>query len=104
MAIVQRKVSDITGAEGAEGEFATLLIVRQHPKVDQAKHLDALPTELADLKAVNDLVVVEIRDADSSTREVYVRYTDFSKLVPDAVMTNAPGTKGRIPGTRVNGN
>jgi hypothetical protein len=103
MAIVQRKVSDITGAEAAEGDFVTL-IVRQHPKVDQAKRLDALPAELADLKPVGDLVVIEVREPDTSTREVYVRYADFVKLIPDAVVNGAPGTKGRIPGTRVNGN
>lgn len=102
MAIVQRKISDITGAEAPEGEFATL-IVRQHPKVDQAKRLDALPDEVANLKPVGDLVVVEVREPDSSTREVYVRYADFAKLISDEVVTSAPGTKGRIPGTRLNG-
>jgi hypothetical protein len=102
MAIVQRKISDLTGAEAPEGEFVTL-IIRQHPKIDQAKRLDALPTELDSLKPLGDLVVVEVRNPDTSTREVYVRYTDFAKLVPDDVVTGAPGTKGRIPGTRVNG-
>jgi hypothetical protein len=102
VAIVQRKISDITGAEAPEGEFV-MLIVRQHPKIDQAKRLDALPAELDSLKPVGDLVVVEVRDLDSSTREVYVRYADFAKLIPDEVVTTAPGTKGRVPGTRLNG-
>jgi hypothetical protein len=86
---VQRKISDITGAEAAEGEFVTL-IVRQHPKVDQAKRLDALPDELANLKPVGDLVVVEVREPNSSTREVYVRYTDFAKLISDEVVRPSP--------------
>jgi hypothetical protein len=103
MAIVQRKVSDLTGAEAPEEEFATL-IVRQHPKVDQPKRLDALPDEVSNLKPVGDLVVVEVRLPDTSTHEVYVRYADFVKLIPDEVVSKAPGTKGRIPGTRLNGN
>lgn len=103
MAIVQRKVSDITGSEGPDSDFVSL-IVRQHPKVDQPRRLDALPGELAELKPVGDLVVVEVRNPDTSTAEVYVRYADFAKLVPDDVVAKAPGTKGRLPGTRLNGN
>lgn len=103
MALVQRKISDITGAEAPEEAFATL-IVRQHPKVDQPKRLDALEEEVANLKPVGDLVVIEVRNPDTSTHEMYVRYADFVKLIPDEVVSNAPGTKGRIPGTRLNGN
>ncbi|MFC5289373.1 hypothetical protein ACFPM7_20170 [Actinokineospora guangxiensis] len=99
---MQRKISDITGEEAAEADFVTL-IVRQHPKVDQPKRLDALPSELDQLKPVGDLVVVEVRRPDTSVDEVYVRYADFAKLIPDSVVDGAPGTKGRIPGTRING-
>jgi hypothetical protein len=103
MALVQRKISDITGAEAAEEEFATL-VVRQHPKVTVAKRLDALPTEVADLKPIGDLVVIEVRLPDTSTHELHVRYNDFVKLIPDDVVDKAPGTKGRVPGSRLNGN
>lgn len=102
MAIVTRKVSDISGTEAAEAEFASL-IVRQHPKVDQPKMLDVLPGELEDLKEVGDLVILEVKQADGQQKEMYVKYTDFAKLVSDEVVTNAAGTRGRRPGMRLNG-
>lgn len=100
MAIVQRKVSDVSGAEAPEEAFATV-IVRQHPKVEQPRRLDVLPAELAELKEVGDLVVVEVRLPDTSTREVFVRYADFVKWCPDEAVSSAPGTRGRVPGSRV---
>ncbi len=103
MAIVTRKVSDISGTEAPEEQFASL-IVRQHPKVQDAKRLDALPAELDNLKEVGDLVIVEVRMPDTSTRELYVRYADFAKVVSDEVVNAAPGTRGRQPGYRPNGN
>lgn len=102
MAIVTRKVSDITGAEAPEGDFATV-IVRTHPKITDAKRLDALPAELTELKEVGDLVILDVTQPDGTTGQLYVRYSDFSKLVPDDVVIKAPGTRGRIPGTRVSG-
>src|SRR5438477_10718586 len=103
MAIVTRKVSDISGAEAPEGDFATV-IVRTHPKVTDPKRLDALPAELTELKEVGDLVILEVTQPDGATGQLYVRYSDFSKLVPDDVVAKAPGTRGRVPGTRVSGN
>lgn len=102
MAIVTRKVSDLSGTEAPEADFVSV-IVRQHPKVPDAKRIDALPAELDQFKNVGDLVVLEIRNPDSTSREVYVRYADFAKVVTDEALTKLPGTKGRIPGTRLNG-
>lgn len=104
MALIQKRASDISGVEAPEGQFVTV-IVRQHPKVDQQKRLDALPSELDDLKEVGDLVILEVRNPDTSTRDIHVKYSDFVKLVPDEVIANAPGTRGRQPGWRAgNGN
>lgn len=97
MARVTKLVSDITGAEAAEDQFAQL-VVRQHPKTDQAKRLDALPAELADLKEVGDLVILEVKLPDGTQRDMYVRYTEFSKLVSDDTVNKAPGIRGRQPG------
>jgi hypothetical protein len=100
VAIVTRKISDITGAEAPEADFASA-VVRQHPKVQEAKRLDVLPSELTDLKEVGDLVILEVKMPDGTSRELYVKYTDFAKVVPDDTVIKAPGTRGRVPGTRV---
>ncbi len=103
MAIIQKRASDISGTEAPEQDFATL-IVRQHPKAGEAKKLDVLPVEIEQLKPLGDLVVIEVRMPDTTTRELYVRYQDFAKLVSDEVVNAAPGTRGRQPGYRPNGN
>lgn len=101
MAIVSRKVSDLSGEEGTDADFAQV-VVRQHPKLDQPKALDVLVSELGQFKDIGDLVVLEIRMPDTSTREMYVRLTEFNKTAPnmDDVLQNARGTRGRIPGSR----
>ena len=103
MAIVSRKVSDLSGQEGSDSEFAQV-VVRQHPKVDQPKALDVLVEELDKFKDIGDLVVLEVRMPDTSTRDVYVRLTDFNKAAEnmDKVLTDARGTRGRVPGSRNN--
>ena len=101
MAIVSRKVSDLSGQEGSDDNFAQV-VVRQHPKLDQPKALDVLVAELANFKDIGDLVVLEVRMPDTSTRDVYVRLSDFNKAAEnmDAVLHAARGTRGRVPGTR----
>ncbi|MEV6241018.1 hypothetical protein [Lentzea sp. NPDC051838] len=102
MAIVSRKVSDLTGEEGAETDFAQV-VVRQHPKLDQPKALDILVTELSSFKDIGDLVILEIKMPYGDSREAYVRVADFNKAAPDMdeVLKNARGTRGRLPGTRM---
>lgn len=102
MAIVSRKVSDLTGEEGAEADFAQV-IVRQHPKLDQPKALDVLESELGVFKDIGDLVILEIKLPNGNTREAYVRLADFNKAAPnmDKVLEDARGTRGRLPGTRL---
>ena len=102
MAIVSRKVSDLSGQEAADTEFATV-IVRQHPNIDQPKALDVLTTEVEQFKEIGDLVMLEVQMPDGNKREVAMRLADFNKLAPDmdAVIKAARGTRGRLPGTRV---
>lgn len=102
LAIVQKRVSDITGTEAPEESFSKL-IVRQHPAADHAKRLDVLPDEMSTLKEVGDLVIIEVTAPDGSTREMFVRYTDFSKVVSDDIIKQAASLRGRQPGSR-NGN
>lgn len=101
MAIVSRKVSDISGAEGTDSDFAQV-VVRQHPSIDQPKALDVLVAELGTFKDIGDLVILEVRLPDTSTREIFVRVNDFNKAAPDMeeVLRRARGTRGRVPGSR----
>lgn len=98
MALVSRMVSDITGQEGAEEQFATL-IVRDHPKVDEPKSLDVLPDEVKGLRDAPNVVTLELK-MNGETREFVVLLADFRKLVPDEVVEAARGTRGRRPGFR----
>ena len=102
MAIVSRKVSDISGSEAPDAEFAQV-IVRQHPKLEQPKALDVLADEVAQLKDIGDLVVLEVRMPNGSTRDVHMRLTEFNKIAPnmDEILQNARGTRGRLSGTRL---
>ncbi|ROP38963.1 hypothetical protein [Saccharothrix texasensis] len=101
MAIVSRKVSDLSGTEGGDADFAQV-VVRQHPSIDQPKALDVLVGELGMFKDIGDLVILEVRMPDTTTREIYVRVNDFNKAAPDMeqVLQSARGTRGRLPGSR----
>lgn len=103
MAIVSRKVSDLSEQEGADNDFAQV-IVRQHPSLDKDKALDVLVSELDLFKSVGDLVVLEVRMPDTSVREIFVKLSDFGKAAPngnmDEILSRARGTKGRVPGSR----
>lgn len=88
-------VSDLTGAEADESEFISL-VVRQHPAIDAPKQLDVLPAEVEKMKAVDNLVVCEIKNGD--TKEVVMTLAEFRKLCPDEVVKGAAGTRGRRPG------
>ena len=106
MAIVSRKVSDLSNEEAADTEFA-VVIVRQHPQIDQPKALDVLVSEVEQFKEIGDLVMLEIQMPNGSKRDVAMRMVDFNKLSPNMaeVIKSARGTRGRLPGTRVgNGN
>jgi hypothetical protein len=99
MAVVSRKISDITGKEAPEEEFGSVT-VRTHPKLDQARRLDVLVGELDGLKLITDLVVLEVRSPNGDTSEKYCHYSDFAKVVSDEVVQNAASTRGRPQGYR----
>lgn len=102
MAMVTRKISDLSGSEGTDAEFATV-VVRQHPTLDQPKALDVLITETEQFKGIEDLVVLEVQLPNGNKKDVAMRLTDFNKLNPNMtqVLKDARGTRGRVPGTRV---
>lgn len=107
MAIVSQKVSDLSGKQGTDKQFAAV-VVRQHPDIDQPKALDVLASELGAFKDIgDDLVILEITTPDGKKRDIYVPLEEFNKAATDMpqVLKDARGTRGRVPGTKVgNGN
>jgi len=100
--VIQQKLSDLSGTEGTDDQFVEV-IVRQHKAIDKPRTLDVLTTELEALKPITDLVALEVRNADGTTRDVYVRQAEFDKWCSDNALQNARSTRGRVPGTRING-
>lgn len=100
MAIVSRKVSDLSGQEASDAEFATV-IVRQHPGLEQPKAVDVLESEVDGFKEIGDLVMLEVQLPSGGKKDLAMRKADFDKLAPDmdTVLKNARGTRGRLPGT-----
>lgn len=97
MAIVQQKVSDLSGQAVPDDQHFKLT-VRNHPKVTEAKALDLLMAESEQLKSIVDLVICEGTLPNGETRELYYTYAAFSKVIPDEVVLRARGTRGRQPG------
>lgn len=104
MAYVTKKVSDITGVEGNESDFVSL-VIRTHPKIDKPVNLDVLPDEIKELKPAGDIVTLEVRPPSGQNYELQVRLADFNKLAPnmEEILSNARGTRGRRPGSRNGG-
>ncbi|WP_329101640.1 hypothetical protein [Streptomyces sp. NBC_01439] len=103
MAIVSQKVSDLSGKQGDDKQFAAV-VVRQHPDIDQPKALDVLVPELKAFTDTSaDLVILEITMPDNTKRDAYVPLEEFNKAATDMpkVLRDARGTRGRVPGTRV---
>lgn len=99
MAFKSVRVSDLSGAEGDDAAFVTV-VVRKHPKLDEPVQFDALPEELKGLKSAGDLVILELKNGD--TTQVVVTLAEFNKLSPkiDDVLANADGLRGRRKGFR----
>lgn len=100
MAFKSIRVSDLTGAEGTDDEFVTV-VVRKHPALEEPVVFDAKPAELTGLKSADQLVILEIKNGGEPT-QVVTTLTEFGKLSPNIadVLKNAPGVRGRRPGFR----
>jgi hypothetical protein len=101
MAFRSVRVSDISGAEGKDEDFVTV-VVRQHPNLEEPVQFDALPKEISGLKGAGDLVQLEIRNGE--TRSLVVTLAEFNKLAPNIaeVLAKADGLRGRRKGFRPN--
>ena len=99
MAFKSIRVSDLTGVEGNDADFVTV-VVRKHPELDEPVQFDALPDELKGLKSLKDLVVIELRNGE--TTQLVTTLAEFNKLSPNIkeVLENADGLRGRRKGFR----
>lgn len=98
MAVKSVKVSDLSGADGAD----ITVVLREYPGMESAKALDVTPDESTALlaKALSDVVVLELRNPDNTTKEVMVKKTDLDKWMvkPEEVIAGARSLRGRQPG------
>ena len=97
MAFRSVRISDLTGQEGSDEDFVTLA-VRRYPGLDEAVQIDVLPNEIKGLKSAGDLVVLEVRNGE--TTQIVTTKSEFDKLAPDmaAVLAKADGLRGRRKG------
>lgn len=100
MAFKSIRVSDLTGAEGSDEDFVSV-VVRKHPAIEEAVVFDAKPDELKGLKSAGDLVILEVKNGGEPV-QVVTTVAEFNKLSPNIadVLKNAPGVRGRRPGFR----
>jgi hypothetical protein len=104
MGFRQIRTSDLSGGELKDDEVVTVA-VKSHPDLtDGGRVFDAAQDELAGLKPVTNLVQLELRYADGTTKDVLVTKTDFSKVVPDEVLKNADSLRGRRTGYKPGSN
>jgi hypothetical protein len=99
MAIKQVRMSDIDGTEDAD--FG--VVVRDYPGLDDPRLLDVTKEQADALvaKAVKDVITVELRLPDTSTRSVLITKAELDKwLGKDDVLKNAAHLRGRRPGYR----
>lgn len=95
VAIVNLIVSDITGKTVENGSAIEVII--RHPKLGDKK-IDAIQGELDALKTIQNVVTLEIRDADGRESELLCTAAELAKIIPDEKLAAAQGTRGRRRG------
>ena len=115
MAVKQVRVSDLSGQQAGEDQFAKL-IVHQHPQYQGPITLDVLPEEIGELPASEQYVSIEvIGPRERSGQRTLLSVDRFNKLAAggdmNAILMNAvaaqqpqrpaqPRRRGRGRGTR----
>jgi BioD-like phosphotransacetylase family protein len=98
LAIRTEKVSDLDGAPEAN----VGAVLRDYPGQESAKILDVTADQAKELeaKAVKDVVTVELRMPDTSTKTVLVAKKELDAWLgkPQEVLKNASFLRGRRPG------
>ena len=99
MGIKNVKVSDISGVDLKEDE-AIRVVVRNHPKLDEPKQIDAAGDEIKSLKGLTNLVTVNVVHPSGIVDELAVTVTELEKVIPLHVLQEADGIRGRRKGYR----
>jgi hypothetical protein len=80
VAVKQVRVSDLSGQQAAEEQFATL-IVHEHPQYQGPITLDVLPEELGELPENDQYVSIEIiQPGERSGQRALLSMDRFNKL------------------------
>ena len=115
MAVKQVRVSDLSGQQAAEDQFAKL-IVHEHPQYQGPITLDVLPEEIGELPESEQYVSIEVvQPGKRSGQRALLSVDRFNRLAAggdmNAILMNAvathqpqrapqPRRRGRGPGTR----
>jgi hypothetical protein len=103
MGFKQVRTSDLSGVDLADDQVVTV-VVKTHPDALESKIFDASVDELSGLKAMTNLVELELRAPSGVTSSIVVSKTDFAKLVTDEKLEKLDSARGRRTGFRPNGN
>ncbi|ODR25789.1 hypothetical protein [Mycolicibacterium porcinum] len=74
------------------------VVIKGHPKLDEAKQIDSSAEELAALKFATGLVEIEFRPTNGQSYTRFITATELEKVVPLEVLQKADGIRGRRPG------
>ena len=87
MAVKQVRVSDLSGQQAAEDQFAKL-IVHEHPQYQGPITLDVLPEEIGELPESNQYVSIEvIGPGERSGQRALFRWKGLISWPPAATCT-----------------
>jgi hypothetical protein len=98
MAVVQSRVSDVSGKVGKDADFVEV-VIRSGLDFDKPMKFDALRAEVKDLQGAADYIELEVKD-NGDTRSIILTAEQFAKLVGDVekVKSAARPTRGRPMG------
>ena len=91
------RTSDVSGKVLDDDQVVTV-VVRSLGKL-----FDASPDEVSGLKPLTNVVEVELRQPDGSSKEIIVSKSDFDKLVTPEVLAAADNIRGRRNGYKPSG-
>lgn len=104
MGFKQIRTSDLTGAVLEDNNVLTV-IVKSHPDLGgENKVFDTSQEELKDLKTVEGLVELEVKDVAGNTHELFVNTAELAKVIPVEKLKSFDNARGRRTGFRPNGN
>ena len=97
MAVKQVRVSDLSGRQANEDQFAKL-IVHQHPQYQGPITLDVLPEELGELPESDQYVSIEvIQPGERSGQRALLPVERFNQLAAQRRHAHRPDERGGRP-------